>query len=66
MSETIPHKDSHPMMVFVFYKTILDLELEKPPNEVDFIDVEYNEVDELYSTMYKPEVLVKNFEPIGV
>lgn len=51
MRETITHDDSDNIPVFILEDSNLELELNRSPHQVDFIDVEYAEVDEVYAKM---------------
>lgn len=61
--ETIPHDDDDDIPVFELDLVNVELELNKSPDHVDFIDVQYTEVDELYAGIKTP-IPTNNFEPI--
>lgn len=44
--------------------TNLEIELSRSPDELDFIDVDYNGGDELYATKDEPQNPSTNFDPI--
>lgn len=60
-SETITEFDTNEITVFLLGETNLELELNRSPDEIDFIDVEYNEVDELYATVDEPQLHTAKF-----
>lgn len=55
LSETIPHDDSDDITGFLLDETNLEFELNISPDEVDFIDVEYNDADKLLATLESPK-----------
>lgn len=66
VSETITQNDTGEILVFLLDDTNLELQLNRSSYEVQFIDVKFNKVDELYATFDKPRPPTSNLEPIGV
>lgn len=62
--EKISHKDDGEITVFDLDMVNDELELNKNPNKVDFIVVQYADMDELYATMDDLAPPSLNFEPI--
>lgn len=66
MIETIPHDDNDEISLFLLHWDNLELEHNKTANELEFIDVEYTKVHDLYGTMDVPSPLSINFELVEV
>lgn len=65
-SETISHDKKDDIPVLELKRIKVELKLNKRQDEVDFIDVQYTEVDELYETIDDPAPSHTIFEPIRV
>lgn len=66
MGKTISHEDGYRICVVLLEETNIELEINRYPDEVDFINVEYYQVDELHATMDEPQPHYANFQLIGV
>jgi len=62
--ETIPHDDNDDIPVFELDLVNAELELNRSPEDVDFIDVQYAEIDELYAGIESPTTSPTSFKPI--
>lgn len=63
VTETIPHDEID--IIFLLDETYLGPEIKRSPDEIAFIDFEYNDVDELCNFGRTPTTTA-NFELIGV
>ena len=62
--ETIPHDDNDDIPVFELDLVNNELELNRYPEDVDFIEVQYAEIDELYAGIESPSTSPTSFKPI--
>lgn len=64
-SETIADDDNDYIPVFLLELVNVALEPNKTPDDVDFIDVQYADIDEVYASMDDPTPPATKFHPIG-
>lgn len=64
--ETMPHDENDDIQVFELELVNVGIEENKTPNEFDYMDVKYTELDECFATMDDTEASHTNSEPIIV
>lgn len=66
MSEKIPHDENDDIPIILIEPVNVQLELNKSPKTLEFIDVKYAQLDELYATKDDPPLSLLILEMVGV